>query len=133
MLLGGDGRLWLWDIFNRIKFGVVEETVQYAGRSLSAGDGANYVQSPEQVHPFEQGFLLKVRARLKRGIPSPRQDRVEGFFFGGGVSDRVRLVSRSCLRRGFGLGILFPLCSPGIGGVGAALRGSTIRDPKPKR
>lgn len=58
--LGGDGRLWLWDIFNQIKFGTVDKTIQYKGQSINAGGGANYVEPPEQVHPFGQGFALKV-------------------------------------------------------------------------
>jgi len=60
--LGGDGQLWLWDIFNQIKFGVVDKSVTFRGKNLSAGDGANYVDPPEQVHPFDQGFSLQVKS-----------------------------------------------------------------------
>lgn len=65
VFLGGDGRLWLWDVFNQIKFGVVPKTIEYRGRQLSAGDGANYVEPPEQVHPFEQGFALEVDGHVR--------------------------------------------------------------------
>ena len=80
----------------------------YAGRSLSAGDGANYVQSPEQVHPFEQGFLLKVRKPGSTEEYRPLDKTGWKDLFSRRVSHRVRLVSRSCLRRGCGLGILSP-------------------------
>ncbi|AIE85581.1 GH116 family glycosyl hydrolase [Fimbriimonas ginsengisoli] len=57
--LGGDGRLWLWDIFNQLKFGVVDKSVVFRGEKLSAGGGANYIEPPLQVHPFAQGFSLQ--------------------------------------------------------------------------
>ena len=66
--LGGDGRLWLWDIFNRIKNGVVAREVQYRGRILLPSDGANYVDPLEQIHPFEQGFAVRVKANGKTQV-----------------------------------------------------------------
>ncbi|RYG24082.1 hypothetical protein EON82_11965 [bacterium] len=62
--LGGDGRLWLWDIFNQIKLGTVVKDVKFRGETFSAGGGANYMEPPEQVHPFAQGFALKVGDRV---------------------------------------------------------------------
>ncbi len=65
--LGGDGRLWLWDIFN-----------QHHGRGLlSRGhSGETYLNPLEQVQRFEQGFEL----RIEQGDQSQRRplDR-EGF------------------------------------------------------
>jgi hypothetical protein len=66
--LGGDGRLWLWDIFNRIKNGVVAREVQYRDRILHPSDGANYVDPLEQIHPFEQGFAVRVKADGKTKV-----------------------------------------------------------------
>ncbi|CAN5632300.1 hypothetical protein BH11ARM2_BH11ARM2_06100 [soil metagenome] len=63
--LGGDGRLWLWDVFNEIKFGTVPRTVAYKGQELSAGSGANYVDPPHQVHPFAQGFAVRVNGQTR--------------------------------------------------------------------
>ncbi|HEY0868162.1 MAG TPA: GH116 family glycosyl hydrolase [Fimbriimonas sp.] len=64
--LGGDGRLWLWDVFNEIKLGTVPKRVAYRGSTIEAGGGANYVEPPEQVHPFEQGFALKAGGKVRR-------------------------------------------------------------------
>ncbi len=51
--LGGDGRLWMWDIFNK----------QYARGFMGRGAGGDTYLNPfEQVHPFEQGFELRVIA-----------------------------------------------------------------------
>ena len=58
--LGGDGRLWLWDVFNEIKLGTVSRDVEYKGERINALSGANYVDPPQQVHPFAQGFALRV-------------------------------------------------------------------------
>ncbi|MGD0538107.1 MAG: GH116 family glycosyl-hydrolase [Verrucomicrobiota bacterium] len=49
LYLGGDGKLWHWDIFNRI---------------VGTGDG-NYAHPPQPASPIEQGFALKLTAAGK--------------------------------------------------------------------
>jgi uncharacterized protein (DUF608 family) len=65
--LGGDGRLWLWEIFNK----------SYARGFLGKGAGGETFVNPlEQIHPFEQGFEIRVRGQ---GNPQVRSLDKEGF------------------------------------------------------
>jgi non-lysosomal glucosylceramidase len=74
--LGGDGRLWNWDIFNRPLSGVKPRRVQYKGRSwhglppgLDVWQGGNYVEPVrDQPSPFEQGFALQLTVDGKQQI-----------------------------------------------------------------
>ena len=64
--VGGDGRLWLWDIFNRDQEGIQPRTVSYRGERLSPTSGANYVEPALAESPFEQGFAIRVGATWHR-------------------------------------------------------------------
>jgi len=62
--LGGDGRLWLWDVFNKNQTGVIykdvpwHEKIQGNESVLRPFDGANYVAPVKDVRPLDQGFAL---------------------------------------------------------------------------
>ena len=58
--LSGDGRLWLWDIFNRDQEGICPRPVSYKGQKLRPRDGSNYVEPAKIYSPFEQGFGLRL-------------------------------------------------------------------------
>ncbi len=62
--LGGDGRLWGWDVFNVPHEGVVPGTV--AG--VRERDGANYLQPPRMTSPWNisQGLVLHVGGEARR-------------------------------------------------------------------
>jgi len=75
LYLGGDGRLWLWDIFNRNQLGIVSRTVSYRGAELNAMGGAAYVDPllAARQRVVEQGFALAVKtstATLVRRLDS---------------------------------------------------------------
>jgi non-lysosomal glucosylceramidase len=64
--LGGDGRLWLWDVFNKNQSGVVyknipwHEKIQFNFDYVRPFDGANYVKPVKDVRPIDQGFSIKI-------------------------------------------------------------------------
>jgi uncharacterized protein (DUF608 family) len=76
LYLGGDGRLWHWDIFNLPQPGNFSDT-----------SGPNYAKPPKPSSPIEQGFALKVtaggRAQVRtldsRGF-DPEQIRFQGQY-----------------------------------------------------
>ena len=57
--LGGDGRLWVWDVFNDVHEGFLP------GQS-DARDGSNYVRPPSEQSPLDQGFALKIGDAVRR-------------------------------------------------------------------
>ena len=62
LYLGGDGRLWLWDIFNRNQEGIQPKTIEFRGQKLRSRDGSAYVEPPAPFSPVEQGFALRIHS-----------------------------------------------------------------------
>ncbi|HQS50721.1 MAG TPA: GH116 family glycosyl-hydrolase [Daejeonella sp.] len=64
--LGGDGRLWLWDIFNSQQEGIDPKAVNWgtelhAGKKVRSRDGSAYVQPARDIRPLDQGFAFKIQ------------------------------------------------------------------------
>ena len=63
--LRGDGRLWLWDIFNKNQEGIEPKEVAWgsevqAGKKVRPRDGSAYVAPAKDIYPMEQGFAVKI-------------------------------------------------------------------------
>jgi uncharacterized protein (DUF608 family) len=63
--LGGDGKLWHWDIFNQNKTGVTQSSVNYKGRDIGATDGAAYIQPIPNHSEIAQGFWLTINGHKR--------------------------------------------------------------------
>ena len=70
LYLGGDGKLWLWDIFNQNPNGIQPRSVRWQGfggeQSVDPQNGANYVSPAAPGSPIEQGFAIKVNGVTRR-------------------------------------------------------------------
>ncbi len=81
--LSGDGRLWLWDIFNRDQEGILPTTINYKGNRVRSRDGARYVEPAPVTVPFEQQFGVRVNVDgVKQDIPF-NSDGFEKVSFNG--------------------------------------------------
>ncbi len=60
--LSGDGRLWLWDIFNRDQEGIQPREVDLNGKNIRTRDGANFVEPAKSISPFKIGFEVVIGA-----------------------------------------------------------------------
>jgi len=63
LYLGGDGRLWLWDIFNRAGVGVEPKGGRLNGSVVKPRDGGAYVDPlvADRYRAVEQGFSITVK------------------------------------------------------------------------
>lgn len=73
LYLGGDGRLWLWDIFNDNREGIDPKTVEWAsdlhvGKKVRSRDGSAYVAPAQDIRPVEQGFAFRIQVGGKTHI-----------------------------------------------------------------
>ena len=79
LYLGGDGKLWHWDIFNR---------------PMGTGDG-NYAHPPTPSSPLEQGFALEITAGGKKQVRTLDHAGFSEITFCGEYPDRLRRIPRS--------------------------------------
>ncbi|HEV3411315.1 MAG TPA: GH116 family glycosyl-hydrolase [Puia sp.] len=76
---GGDGRLWLWDIFNQNQLGVVTEILpikleSFNLKEINNVEGTLYLEPLTDTSPLQQGFALAITQNGKTIIKRLQQD-----------------------------------------------------------
>lgn len=73
--LGGDGRLWLWNVLNDDREGIEPRFVHYKGEYVRNRNGGNYISPAPRTYPFEQNFGLRIEGKI-RTLDAAGFDRV---------------------------------------------------------
>ena len=87
LYLGGDGRLWLWEIYNDDKEGITPKTVQWFDgekqRAIRNRDGANYVSPAlaKEHRKLDQGFAIKIQTGGSTHIKYLKEDHWDEICF----------------------------------------------------
>ncbi len=71
LYLGGDGKLWRWDIFNQ------------TGNGIEESDGRKYANPPDASAPLEQGFAVRVTTRGQSQVRTLDRGGFPGVSFCG--------------------------------------------------
>jgi non-lysosomal glucosylceramidase len=77
--VGGDGRLWLWDIFNQNQLGVVTQTLpikleSFNLKEINNVEGTLYLEPLTDTSPLQQGFALAITRNGTTVIKRLQQD-----------------------------------------------------------
>ncbi|MEP6701204.1 MAG: GH116 family glycosyl-hydrolase, partial [Bacteroidota bacterium] len=86
MYLRGDGRLWLWDIFNKNQEGIEPKELRWdngtkEGKKVLPRDGAAYVAPAKNIFPLEQGFAVKIEYSGKSIIKKMQEEDWDEIVF----------------------------------------------------
>ncbi|HUZ60051.1 MAG TPA: GH116 family glycosyl-hydrolase [Hanamia sp.] len=84
--VGGDGRLWLWDIFNQNQLGVITEVLpvpleSFRLKEINNTEGSLYLEPLTETGPLQQGFALSVKSNGTTSIKRLHQDDWEEIIF----------------------------------------------------
>ena len=89
LYLGGDGRLWLWDIFNQNSLGVLRKVLPiklegFNVKEINNTHGTLYLEpATEDSSPLQQGFALKIKYKGVEIIKRLHQDDWNEIIFEG--------------------------------------------------
>ena len=86
LYLRGDGRLWLWDIFNKNQEGVEPKELKWdngtaPGKKVLPRDGSAYVAPAKNIFPLEQGFAVKIEFAGKSIIKKMQEEDWDEIIF----------------------------------------------------
>jgi uncharacterized protein (DUF608 family) len=84
--VGGDGRLWLWDIFNQNQFGVITKVLPiklegFNMKEINNGAGTLYLEPLTEASPLQQGFALSIKYNGSTVIKRLHQDDWDEVIF----------------------------------------------------
>ena len=84
--VAGDGRLWVWDIFNQNQFGVITKILPiklegFNKKEISNGDGTLYLEPLTGTSPLQQGFAISIKQNGTEIIKRLHEDDWDEVIF----------------------------------------------------